>query len=282
MTAKTQAVLMVVTAAVLWSTGGFFVKWIDWTGMSIAGCRGLIAAVFICCCLRRLPRIPGNAAAWGCVLFYSLLVTTFVVATKLTTAANAIVLQYLSPVYVALLAPVFLKEPTSRRDWAFIALAACGMVMFFMDELSASGLTGNILAVLSGVFFAAYCMALRCVPAGHATDMVVWGNLTAFLICLPFMDFQHLPDAGGWCGLLAMGCLQLGLSYYLYTKASVHLTALELIVIPVLEPLLNPLFVALFLGEVPGAWSVAGGIIVLSTVTTWAVIKAREKQPAVV
>ena len=242
----------------------------------------MIAAMFICCCLGRLPRIPGSAAAWGCVLFYSLLVTTFVVATKMTTAANAILLQYLSPVYVALLAPVFLKEPTSRRDWIFISLAGCGMVMFFMDELSASGLVGNILAVISGIFFAAYCMALRRLPAGHATDMVVWGNLAAFLICLPFMDFQHLPDAGGWFGLLAMGCLQLGFSYFLYTKASVHLTALELIVIPVLEPLLNPLFVALFLGEIPGKWSIAGGMLVLSAVTTWAVIKAKEKQSGIV
>jgi hypothetical protein len=82
-------------------------------------------------------------------------------ATKMTTAANAILLQYLSPVYVALLAPVFLKEHTSRRDWIFILLAACGMVMFFLDELSPSGLTGNIFGVLSGIFFAVFCMSLR-------------------------------------------------------------------------------------------------------------------------
>jgi len=108
--------------------------------------------------------------------------------------------------------------------------------------------------------------------------MVVLGNVAAFLICLPWMDFQHLPDAGGWLGLLALGCLQLGLGYYFYTRASVHLTALELVVIPVLEPLLNPLFVALFLGEMPGAWSLVGGVIVLGTVTGWAAIKAGERE----
>ena len=269
---------MVLAAAALWSTAGFFIKWIHWTGMSIAGCRSLIAAMFLCCCLRRLPRPPGSATAWACVLFYSLVVTTFVVATKMTTAANAILLQYLSPVYVALLAPVFLKEPTSRRDWIFIVLAACGMVMFFMDELNAGGLTGNILGVFSGVFFAALCMTLRCVPQGYATDMVVWGNLAAFFISLPFMDFQHLPDAGGWLGLLALGCFQLGFSYYLYTKATTQLSALELIMLPVLEPLLNPLFVALFLGEIPGIWSIAGGILVLSTVTGWALRRASRSQ----
>ena len=95
------------------------------------------------------------------------------------------------------------------------------------------------------------------------------------------MDFQHIPDAGGWLALLALGCFQLGLGYYAYTKASVHLTALELIVIPILEPLLNPLLVALFLGEIPGKWSIIGGVIVLSTVTCWAAIKAGEKQAAV-
>ena len=282
MTIKTQAVLMVVAAAALWSTGGFFIKWIDWTGMSIAGCRSLIAAIFLCCCLRRLPRIPESAAARAGVLLYSLVVTTFVMATKMTTAANAIVLQYLSPVYVALLAPVFLQEPTSRRDWLFIVPAACGMVMFFMEELSVGGLAGNILGVLSGVFFAAFCMTLRCAPEGYTPDMVVWGNVAAFFISLPFMDFQHIPDAGGWLGLLALGCFQLGLGYYLYARASVHLTALELILIPVLEPLLNPLFVALFLGEIPGTRSIAGGILVLSSVTGWAVIKARETQSTVV
>jgi drug/metabolite transporter (DMT)-like permease len=282
MTVRTRAILMVVTAAALWSTGGFLIKWVDWTGMSIAGCRSLIAAMFLCCCLRRLPRLSASAAFWACALLYSLVVATFVMATKMTTAANAILLQYLSPVYVALFAPVFLKEPTSRRDWIFIVLAACGMVMFFMDELSAGGLTGNILGVFSGVFFAAFCMALRCVPEGYATDMVVWGNVATFFISLPFMDFQRLPDAGGWIGLLALGCFQLGFSYYLYTKASVRLTALELIVIPVLEPLLNPLLVALLLGEIPGTWSIAGGVLVLGTVTGWAVIKAGEKHAAVV
>jgi len=281
MAIKTNAILMVVSAAALWSTGGFLIKWIDWTGMSIAGCRSLIAAIFLCCCLRRLPRISGSAAVWACAFLYSLVVATFVMSTKMTTAANAILLQYLSPVYVALLAPVFLKEPTSRRDWIFIILAACGMVMFFMDEVSAGGLTGNILGILSGVFFAAFCMVLRRVPEGYATDTVVWGNLVTFVLCLPFIDFQHIPDAGGWLGLLALGCFQLGLGYYAYTKASIHLTALELIVIPILEPLLNPLLVALFLGEIPGTWSITGGVIVLSTVTGWAVIKAGEKQSAV-
>ena len=274
MTAKTQAVLMVATAALLWSTAGFLIKWIDWTAISIAGCRSLFAALFICCCLRRLPRVSASAAFWACAILYSLVVIAFVMATKMTTAANAILLQYLAPVYVALLAPVFLREPTSRRDWIFIALAVCGMVMFFMDEVSAGALTGNILGVCSGLFFAAFCMALRRVPEGYATDMVVWGNVATFCISLPFMDFQHLPDAGGWCGLLALGCFQLGLSYYLYTRAATRLTALELIVIPTLEPLLNPLLVALLLGEVPGAWSMAGGAIVLGAVTVWAALKA--------
>ena len=280
MTIKTKAVLMVVSAAALWSTAGFLIKWIVWTGVSIAGCRSLIAGIFLCCCLRRLPRMPGSTAAWACVLLYSMVVTTFAMATKLTTAANAIVLQYLAPVYVALLAPVFLQEATRRRDWIFILLAACGMVMFFMDAVSAGGLTGNILGLCSGVFFAAFCMALRCVPEGYATDTVVWGNLATFVINLPFMDFQHIPDADGWFCLLVLGCFQLGLGYYLYAKASVYLTALELIMIPMLEPLLNPLFVALLLGEIPGIWSLAGGVLVLSTIAGWAAIKNWEKHSA--
>jgi drug/metabolite transporter (DMT)-like permease len=275
MTARTKAILMVISSAALWSTAGFFIKWINWTGMSIAGCRSLIAATFICCCMGRLPRLPASVAGWCCAVFYCLVVTSFVMATKMTTAANAILLQYLSPVYVALLAPIFLKEPTSRRDWLFILLAACGMVMFFLDELSPSGLIGNVLGVMSGMFFAVFCMSLRRVEQGHSTDMVVWGNLLAFLVSLPFIDFHNPPDMSGWLGLLALGCFQLGLSYYIYTKAAAHLTALELMVIPVLEPLLNPLLVALFLGEMPGGWSLTGGVIVLGAVTLWSMIKAK-------
>ena len=276
MTVKSRAILLVFLTAVLWSTGGFFIKYIDWTGISIAGGRSIIAAFFICLCLRRWPRLPKSRVFWLCAVFYSLLVIFFVTATKLTTAANAILLQYVSPIYVAILAPFILKEPTSRRDWLFIALALCGMCLFFVDSLSDKGLEGNILAIISGVFFASFCMCLRRIPEGYVADAVVWGNVLAFFLCLPFMDFAHPPSPQGWLALVTMGCVQLGLGYYLYSRAAPHLKALELIVIPIAEPILNPIIVAIFIREIPGFWSIIGGVVVLCSISVWSVVKARE------
>ncbi len=276
---KSKAVFLVVLTALLWSSGGFLVKFIDWSGISIAGWRSLIAAIFICLCLRRLPRLHKNKAAWFCSFCCCMLMIFFVTATKLTTAANAILLQYVSPVYVAIIAPFFLKEPTRRRDWIFIVIAICGMVMFFMDSLNAEGLEGNLLAVASGICFAFFCMSIRMVPAGLSADVIVWGNLMAFAVCLPFSDFANLPSLQGGLTLVAMGCLQLGLSYYLFSQASPHLTALELIVIPIIEPVLNPIIVAVLIHEIPGKWSIIGGIIVLCTISVWSIIKTKETPP---
>jgi drug/metabolite transporter (DMT)-like permease len=157
----------------------------------------------------------------SCALTYSILVIAFVLATKMTTAANAILLLYTAPVYVALLAPFFIKEPTRGRDWLFIIAAIGGIVLFFMDSLSLEGMRGN---------------------------------------------------------LLALGFLQQGLGYFLFSLAAPHLSALELIVIPSIEPILNPVLAALFIGEIPGAWSLAGGIIVLVTITSWSIIRAGGKK----
>jgi drug/metabolite transporter (DMT)-like permease len=110
------------------------------------------------------------------------------------------------------------------------------------------------------------------------TDAIVWGNLLAFAIGLPFMDFQHMPSLQGWLCLFALGFLQLGLGYFLFSLAAPHLSALELIIIPSIEPILNPVLAALFIGEIPGSWSIAGGIIVLLTITSWSIIKAGDKE----
>ena len=277
MQVKTKAVMMVVGAALLWSSGGFLVKWVDWSALSIAGSRCIIAAFFLCLYLRRLPRFVKKPVFWLNALCYAGLVTNFVLATKLTTAANAIFIQYMAPVYVALLAPFILKEPTRGKDWIFIIIAIAGMALFFMDGLTLQGLEGNLIAIASGFCFALFNMTLRRIPKENVSDAVVWGNVLAFIICLPFFDFANLPDAQGWMGIFILGAVQLGLAYYLFTQASVHLAALELTVIPIIEPILNPIIVALFIGEVPGKWAIVGGIIVLTTITTWSVIKVKEK-----
>ena len=158
-------------------------------------------------------------------------------------------------------------------DWITISIVFGGMALFFMDDLAAGGVWGNILAAISGVSFAFTAIFMRMQKDGRPIDSVLLGNILTFLICLPFM-FKPVSDMKSWIALIILGLLQLGLSYILYSFAIKHVTALEALLIPVLEPILNPLWVFLVIGELPGLWSIIGGVIVLIAVTFRCIIAA--------
>ncbi|HTY63123.1 MAG TPA: DMT family transporter [Acidobacteriota bacterium] len=262
---KSRAVLFLVVAAVLWSLGGLLIKLVTWNPIAIAGTRSAIAALVMLGFRRRMC-FNLSPAQLGGALCYTATVTLFVIANKWTTAANAILLQYTAPVYVALLSTWFLKERITRSDLITIFTALGGMTLFFLDDLSRSGLWGNMIAILSGVAFAGTALCLRKQKDGSPLESLFIGNILTFLIGLPFM-LRSSPDAIGCLGLLLLGVFQLGFSYILYAEAIKHVTALEAILIPVIEPVLNPLWVFLLLKEKPGAWAVLGGVIVILSVT---------------
>jgi len=147
-------------------------------------------------------------------------------------------------------------------------------VLLFMDQLSVTGFWGNIAAVVSGISFGWLTMLMRRQKAGSPVETVLLGNILTFIIALPFMAQGPLPPAGDWVYLLLLGIFQLGLSYILYAEAIKHITALSSILIAMIEPILNPLWVLLIIGEVPGSWAVVGGVIILGTVTLRAVREA--------
>jgi drug/metabolite transporter (DMT)-like permease len=200
-----------------------------------------------------------------------LTVISFVVATKLTTAANAIVLQYAAPVYVALLSARFLGEPVSKRDWAAIFMVLAGMVVFFADGLSIGSNLGNLVAVFSGISFAMLVVSLRQIRAQNPADAVIIGNVIALVAGLPWLVESSL-SVSSCIGIALLGIFQLGLSYFLYTKAIGRVTALEAVLIPVIEPLLNPVWVYFTHREVPTGWALVGAGIVLGAVT-WRAFK---------
>ena len=189
----------------------------------------------------------------------------FVVATKNTTAANAILLQFTAPVYVALLGSGFLKEKTKPLDWATVLIVMGGKVLFFIDELSTTGFLGNIAGAASGISFAFFTIFMRMQKDGSPLESVLLGNLLTAVIGLPFLSLT-LPNTVGWLNLVVLGVVQVGIPYVLYSKAIKHATALEAVLIPILEPLLNPVWVLLMLGEVPGTWSIVGGLVVITAV----------------
>jgi len=256
--------ILLLLAALCWSLGGVLVKSIDWHPMAIAGGRSAIAIPLMILCIGR-PKFTFSLAQIGGALGYAGTVILFVFATRMTTAANAIFLQYTAPIYVALIGRWYLNERPLRIDWLVIAVALGGIALFFMDRLTTSGFWGNIIALASGVCFASVAIFLRKEKAASPATAIVLGNIIVAVAGTPFMLTHPLGEGDGWL-LLLLGTVQLGLPYVFYAMAIKHVTALEATLIPLLEPVLNPLWVMLAIGELPGPWSVVGGVMVLGAV----------------
>ena len=188
------------------------------------------------------------------------------VGNKLTTAANVILLQYTAPIYVALFGSWFLNERAHLFDWVVILISIGGMVLFFLDELTFGTLWGNVISVFAGISFGAMILLLRKQKSGSPLESVLLGNMLVALVTLPFM-FESMPDMRSWMGLGLLGTFQLGLSYVLYSIAIKRVSALEGVLVPFIEPVLNPVWVFLLVGESPGPWAIAGGIVIFVTIS---------------
>lgn len=274
-TSSTYMLLMVATS-ILWSSGGILIKLVTLSPLAISGIRSLIAALVILCYLKK-PRFTWNKYQLMGALAYASMAMTFVTATRLTTSANAVLLQYTAPIYVALLGSLILREKTSLKDWVTIAITLSGIVLFFLDSFSAGGLLGNILALVSGFCFALFVVCSRQQKEGSPMETILLGNILTAILCLPFM-FQAQYDTRSIWGVVILGIVQFGLPYTLYGIAIKHVRALDAVMIAVIEPILNPVWVFLFLGERPGAWSLLGGIVVLAAVTYNCVMNAAQKE----
>ncbi len=276
--AHTRSVFQLVGAALCWSLGGLLIKSIAWSPMAIAGGRGLIAALFLVATNRGLrfhfsgPQLLGALCYAGCTI-------SFCAATKLTTAANAILLQYTAPVWVALLGSWFLGERATRADWLTIVVVLGGMTLFFAENLELSHVLGNTMAIVSGLCFAGLAIALRRQKDGSPVESIILGNVIALLAGLPWIIVSPGLTLSGWTALGLLGVVQLGVSYWLFARAIKHVTALESLLIPVIEPILNPVWVLIALQEKPSPLALVGGGIVLSAVTVRAVISVRNRRP---
>jgi drug/metabolite transporter (DMT)-like permease len=277
-----RAVAQLGLAALFWSTGGLLIKHVDWPPLAVSGGRGFFAAVFLLLTHRGLRFSFSRLQLIG-ALGYAACTIAFCVATKLTTAANAILLQYTAPVWIALFAAWFLGERTTRQDWIAVVLVVGGMGLFLADGLAVGNVLGDAIGVFSGVAFAGMTIALRAQKHGSPVESIILGNLIAFVVGVPWMIDTPLPSATGWAALVALGVVQLGCSYWLYARAIKHVTALQAVLIPVIEPLLNPLWVLLIVGERPTRLALIGGAIVLAAVTWRAIAALRPpRMPGVV
>lgn len=258
------AVFALCLAALLWSTGGFFIKTLPLSPLAIAGWRSAIAAVVMVLWLRR-PKPVWTRAQISAIVCYTLTVVLFVVATKLTTAANAILLQYTAPFWVVLGNVVLTRQRPDVTDILTVILVGIGMTVFFFDRADGGTAFGNMIAVLSGIAFAGVAMSMKGQRGVSTTESILLGNVITAMICIPWMlDVTFTVDVT-W-KLAALGSLQLGVSYILYARAISSVSALEAVLLTTLEPLLNPLWVAVLFGELPGTTSIIGGSLVVGAV----------------
>ncbi len=263
---RRTGILFIVIAALLWSTGGVGIKSLEESALKVSFYRSVFAALTLLIVFRRdavsVKPTPGFLVA---VLSYAACLTSFVVATKLTTSANAIFLQYAGVIWVMLFSPLVLREAMRRRDVIAIVFAIAGMALFFVGKFEARGMTGNAMALVSSVFFATMVLALR--REHHASRAAVtWGNVVLAIALLPFVWDDLALSPKSFFVLLALGVFQIGIAYAFFVKGLQHVTATQASLTGMLEPVANPIWVLLAVGERPSTFAIAGGVIVLAAI----------------
>jgi len=270
---KRNAILLMVLVTLLWSTNGLLIKLVSWSPMSISGLRSLFAAAVLLPFLGKPRQLVSFDTLIGAFGFAGALIT-FVIATKLTTAANAIFLQLTAPVYVALLSGWILGEHVRTLDWVITGVILSGMLLFFGDTLTVDGFWGNICAIVSAICWAVFVLFSRRQKDDSPLKIPILGHVICALLGLPFIIASGPPESG-WFWIIPMGTIGAGLSFVLYTIVIKRLKAIEVIITQTIEPVFNPIWVFLAVGETPGPWALLGGLIVLSSVTLHAVLRQK-------
>ena len=282
-----KARLQVLAAAVLFSTGGAAIKIDAFTAAQTSCLRSGIAAVTLLLWLR--GRFQWSWTIAAAAVAYAAILTLFVTATKLTTAANAILLQATAPLYLLVLGPLVLHERFRRRDIVFIGALFLGLVLCVAGRPPESATApnpalGNTLGAASGFVWALTLMALRYLGRDDRTgaapvSAVVLGNVLACTVALPWA--MPLPDASAaaWATLVYLGVFQIGLAYFLLSSAVGRLPALETSLLLLLEPVLNPVWAWLIHGEDPGSWTILGGGVILGATALKVIVDSRPTRP---
>ena len=263
--------------AVLWSTSGLFIKLVDWHPMAIAGGRSALAAAFLLAVRFFAGRTKrrNNAKMTpkdflvlsACGLCYAATMILFVIANKLTASANAILLQYTAPVWAALLGWFFLRERPRWEHWCALALVSLGMLLVFSSGLAAGSMLGDVVALLSGLTFAANSVAMRARKDSNPADIFIFSHLECALFSIPFF-FLHPPSmtANNVLSIVFMGIIQIGMASALFAYGIKRVSAIQAMLIATIEPVLNPVWVLLVVGEKPSVSVLAGGCLIVGAV----------------
>ena len=268
---KLRGVGLMLFCAVLWSLAGLFIKLVPWHPAVLAGWRAFAAAVTLFIFMRFSgfrPRLTRRAAVIGA--FVCLTSFGFIAANKLTTSANAIVLQDTSPIFLLALSALFLKKRFRTTDYAATALTVAAIALFFFDELSPGNMLGNAFAIFDGLAFGCVYLLTGESDMQSRLSGVFWGNVFTAAIGIPLTAVFGIELSAASAGFAAiLGVFTLAAPYILYSHALSVCRPLECALTGAFEIPLNPLWVWLFIGEAPGAWAAAGSALLFITVSIY-------------
>lgn len=259
--------LFMVAASICWSFGGLCIKFIPWGAMSIIGLRALLAAVVFAIYRRSviIDFTPDNILAAICLTSTTIL---FVFANKLTTAAAAILLQFSAPIFIILIQFIFYGKKPKLSEITAVFATILGMLLFFADQLDSGGMLGNILAIISGLSFAGVFVCNKR-PGANPEHSLFLGFLINAVVGMPFVAFEVTADPVAWGSVIFLGIVQVGLAYVLFSIGIKKTSPLLACLITAMEPVLNPAWVALATGEVPGMFAAIGGVVIVLTVISY-------------
>jgi drug/metabolite transporter (DMT)-like permease len=279
--------------ALLWSTCGLFIRLLDWHPIVIAGSRSMIAAMFLLALrcffgkkndIKEPPQDlhkekPGFLTLAACGLCYAAAMILFVIANKLTTAANAILLQYTAPVWTAIMGWFFLRERLRWENWLALVMVSLGILLVFSSGLAAGAFFGDMLAFISGITFAGNSIVLRAHKDRNPADILIFSHIICFIFSIPFF-FLYPPSltVNNLLCIWFMGIFQLGLASALFAYGIKRVTAVQAMITATIEPVLNPVWVLLAIGEQPAFSAIAGGAVILLAVLSSSTISALRRR----
>lgn len=258
--------LMMVAASLLFSTGGLLCKVIPWSPLAINGVRNLFGAALIgCYLLATHHKLRFNKTVLAGAICMFGVTTLFVVSNKMTTAANAIVLQYTAPVWIILLMAVFFHTNPTKLDVITMCVVFVGILCFFFDSMAAGGIAGDLVAILSGLFYAGLFL-MNSFETGDSLSSLFIGQLAGGILLSPFAfqetDFSFIPVTA----VIVLGLFQVGLAYIFFNEGTRYTQPVAASLIAGIEPVLNPILVAVLWGETIQPLSLAGAVIVIAAI----------------
>lgn len=262
---RTKGILFTVFAALIWSSGGLFVKLLPQDAYTILFYRSFFTSIFFLVVFgKKSLKFNKNSLLTG--LFYLPLMLCFVISTKLTTAANSIFLQSTGVAYVLLLEPIIRKTKLMRIDILTVILSFIGMMLFFIEGFEMNtNVMGLFIALCSGLASAGVILSQKTNSYEYVPGGILIGNLLVVLVTSPWFIQNPVPATDEMVMLMFLGFIQLGVGFLLFALGQKYISAIDSALISLLEPIFNPIWVMIGYGEVPTLLPIIGGFIILSS-----------------